>query len=276
MKTIDYKNRAMEKLNKNWAQAIVIMTIIIVMVLLFKAAEFVTVNYFVLATGNLNNYTGSIISVIVEIVFFFIMIAVISPVLMGKVWWEIQLVRGRSNKISDIFVCCKSVKLYFKTAAIYSIKWFICLVVFLPFGLCVYAVKRISIIIYNSSSENGAWVILLICSSVLSICMLAFYFAVTVRFGVMPYAYALNPDKKVFEIFLTAVRMNNNCIYGFSKLILSFIWWLIPMFFVFPIFFVFPYFSVTFAEYVNEVLADSSNFNTAHETRELHERANNI
>lgn len=258
MRPKELKRRAISLLRNNWAQAIVIILVYIVVYLVFLIAE-MSVYYYLQYKGYLTegmNYLTDYNSVFSFIGIGRICLGVLFavPIHIGAKWWYLHAARGEQNGVNGMFVCYGNIRIFLKTL---WIKFSVAVLVIIPAAplmFCVYAVFRLLAYAIEGNGNQGIAVIMAFFAGLLFICLGMLYIIYCMNFALTDYLFCLNPDLSVMEAIKLSVSMMKNYKRELVSVIFSYIGWIPVAMLIFPLLFLLPYFAMTFTVAVNQII----------------------
>ncbi len=264
MKIKEIKNSALTYLEGRWLQALAVVITILTIHFLFTAIENVVYDLFFslgLVRANMHIFPPEPLAVAVVGARYVLQTIAITPAFVGAIWWYLHAVRGEHNSVSDMFICYRNVKLFFKAILIRGIKAGIGILVFLPSAIVAYATYSTYLSLKERGSSAAVLIILLVLFIVLAFCFAVMAFWFMLQYFLTSYIFAVNPDLSAVEMIKISVNLMKNRRGDLIKTVLSFLPWLITAIFIFPLFFVVPYFAMAVTEVADDIMSADSRLN---------------
>lgn len=209
-------------------------------------------NLYKIKTDGLAN--EKIIKVIIYSTVFIVISCIIKiPFNFGKCWYMLQNAKGNTVQASSLFICYTSKKRFFTTIQmeiVLSIKKIL-------FGVPLIAIGVLEFLLWDMIIEKygSFWYTVSIVFIILTACcLLAVYYIFTLRYRLVPYIYALNPDIPSKEIIKTGEKMMYGRETYMIEIIMSMVKWFIPCILIFPAIFIVPNMMLTYSGAVNEII----------------------
>lgn len=259
MKSKDAKQKALSRLTDCWGKAAAVIMLVTLMHMVLLLARYF-VGYLLVITNMLPEATGLMepgpLALGVNVGFMVISLVALSPVLIGCNWWFIHGVRGDLNPVRAVFVCYSTPGLFFRTVALRGIIMAIRVAALIPVGGVLYFTYKS----VNKAMEtnNSAWLMLLICGAVASLCLITLYIYFFLRFALCGYLFAVNPDRPLLESITLSFQIMRHKEIRLIKLIVSFFPWYLACLLLFPIFFVAPYFFMSYTAVISRIMAEGN------------------
>lgn len=257
----DIKKHAMARLSDSWGQAAIIILVIMVIYIFFMLAEMAL--YYVLQGAGLAEAADYQLFprngwlILISVLRMILGYLVIVPALVGAKWWYLHAVRGEQNGVRSMFVCYLNPHIYFKTVAMKSVVAAINLLAALPVLFCGYLVYRLMRDFLSGENNQTIIVIMAFFASLLMVCLSLLFILFSLKFALVDYLYALNPDLKIRDIIRASERVMKNCRRPLIELIFSFLVWIALCVLIFPVLFVIPYFAMSFTVCINRIIEEN-------------------
>ncbi len=201
-----------------------------------------------------------LVKIIIYTVFLLIVSYIIKiPFNFGKCWYLLQNAKGNSVQASSLFTCYTSSKRFFDTIkieVILAIKKIL-------FGIPLIFIGLLEIFLWNIIIEKygAVWYTVSTVFIILTACCLvAVYYIFTLRYRLVPYIYAQNPDRSSKEIIKNGEKMMYGRESYMIEIIMSMVKWFIPCILIFPSIFIIPYMMLVYSGAVNEIIENYSDF----------------
>lgn len=259
MKSKDAKRKALSRLTDCWGKAAAVILLVTLMHLVLVLARYF-VGYILVITEMLDGASGLMsptpLALGVNLGFFLISVVALSPVIIGCNWWFIHGVRGDLNPVRAIFVCYRTPGLFFRTVALRGIIMTLRIVALIPVaGVLYFTYKSVK---KAMETNNSAWLILLICGAVASLCLIALYVYFFLRFALSGYLFALNPDRSIWETITLSFQIMKHKEIRLIRLVAAFFPWYLASLLLFPVFFVAPYLCMAYTAVINRIMAEAN------------------
>lgn len=232
--------------------------------LIFALAEFAFLHFLDIKGSEFFSEIPSETTVILitSIVRMFAEFLVLSPITVGTAWWLLHCVRGENTNVGFILICFSNMKIYFRSVVIRLFIWVIKVVVAIPLILCGYIEYALITAFADESYRSGTYIALIVCCTLIFICMALMYTWVVVDFSLVNFIFTMNPDDKILNIIKKSIMAMKYQKAKLIKLVCSFLGWIFTVPFVFPLFFAVPYASLSYATLVDEIIEKEIRKNT--------------
>lgn len=270
-KSGDFKKAAHTALNDCWCECVCIFLVVLGGAIAIALAALLVIQ-FLYTYGIIENSIMTIFSsggvkfyCIIAIALLIICILAI-PLKYGISWYYIQALDSRHVPASCFFSCYTNKKQHIRTTLTGLAVMGLRLAVALPVALCIIFTVRLAISAVNSSSGATFMITFVCCCLVLLIaCLLFGYMIYSMHFTLVPYIYAMNPEKSVKDIISDSFKIIRRREFDLMEVLFSFTGWLALSLLIFPIIYVAPYMSMTFAAASVKLIKDHCDENDSSE-----------
>lgn len=264
IKISEIKKSALKRMNECFPQVLMVMIIYLTAHLIFALGEFIFIQFCNMNKGVIFPEETSLVTItlITTVVRGFVEFMIIAPIGVGTAWWLSHCVRGENTNVGFVLICFSNAKIYFRSLVLRLVVGSIKAVMAIPLVLCAYIEYALIIGFGAESYRSGTYIALLVCCSLIFICMALIYLWVVMDFTLVNFVFTMNPDEKIVSIIrksVVAMKFNRTKI---IKLVCSFLGWIFAVFFVFPMFFAIPYAALSYAITVNGIIEKELRKNT--------------
>ncbi|MBQ8826404.1 MAG: hypothetical protein IJ007_04875 [Oscillospiraceae bacterium] len=258
-KSGDIKNEARKRLLSCWAESVsmllinVSITVVIVLSILLVVKFCYTFGIIDFDIDHVVSQ-GSPAFFVAVVAALAVIIFLASPLSYGENWFYMQAVLGRKAPASSFFGCYTNKELrkrVFKLNFYVSIRKF---VMFIPVCLLIIVELLAAEHILVNTNDSFIYSVIICCFVLVSAGAAFGYILLTMRYSLVKYIYALNPEKPVQLIIKESVK----CMAGNESYILEVFMsmglWIASCIFIFPAFYAVPYIKMVSAVTAKELI----------------------
>lgn len=259
MKSVnELKQSAVPRLMCCWGESIAVFFITMGCISAFVIAWMIAVD-FAATSGVVEisdkkiDLSNGIILAITAAMFFLLWIA-LTPFSYGVKWYRMQQIRGNSVHARSIFSCYTSIR---RAGQVFRLSFellFRRLYILVPFiAVLISGLLLISYIAGKGEITLGyaAVVVLLLLLAGIMYCA---YSVINIKYALVPYLFALEPDKSPKELIEKSRRLVKGK-YGYMAEVLSSLTsYFIPCILIFPAVFIMPYVKMVYTAAMNELI----------------------
>lgn len=190
----------------------------------------------------------------------------VTPFAYGVCWYRIQQIRGNAVFARSMFSCYASLK---KLLQVLKLNSMLTLRRFPAFILICgavaaefYTVNEAGKIIGQDSFLYNASAALMLLLAAIGFCL---FMVLGLKYSLVPYLYALEPDSSPKEIIAKSKRLMKNNSRYVIEIMCSVAGWLAPCILIFPMIFILPYFQMVYTAAINEIIEQDSEKDTGAE-----------
>ncbi|MGN0622083.1 MAG: DUF975 family protein [Porcipelethomonas sp.] len=229
MSTEEYRKKSKEILKGRYAEGFVVSFALIIVFLIFKAADLMLASAMVYLGGSSlsdlvagGGVMGAVFSAVRHVLCFVFMV----PLLTGVFWWYWQTAGGEDN--GNILKIYSGLRLNVRAAAVYAVMWITGFLSLIPCGLC-WLGAWLSFSCACRSTEQE--IMLFVCIQLIAagFFLLGLIIRNAASVSAAPFLFIMHPDMGAFK----AVRMSARLMKGrkgdFVKLMLSYLPAMLPV-----------------------------------------------
>jgi len=254
------KKQSHQVIKSNWFSAAkIVLTFILIFILPYAFEVLLLLSLGRFGIVNLNSaafISPNPIMLIVTLMRIAATIIVATPLYFGILLWYWELAKGNKHEFYECFGFFTSRKLFFSviklklSVGIRVVASF--LITLIPISISMFLFEMIR----TDPSNSDTFLLLLICSTVLSIVTVISISIFCMRYLLVDFIYIANPDMPIREI----IRQSKNIMSGRKAnslcFILSFSFWFLMCIFIVPIIYVVPYFATSLSSYTRRLCSE--------------------
>lgn len=254
------KKQSHQALKNNWfCAAKIILTFILIFILPYA---FEVLLLLLLGRFGIINLSGAAftspnpIMLAVTLIRIIVTIIIATPLYFGILLWYWELAKGNRHEFYECFGFFTNRKLFFRviwlklSVGIRVVASY--LIALIPISISMFLFEMIR----AHTSKSDIFLLLLICSTVLSIVTIISISIFCMRYLLVDFIYIANPDMPIREIIrqskstMSGRKANSLCF------ILSFSFWFLMCIFILPIIYVLPYFTTSLSSYTRKLYTE--------------------
>ena len=182
----------------------------------------------------------------------------ISPLRYGVSWFCLQTAKGRSVPSSSLFSCYTNNTIFVRTLKLQlavAARHFMLVLPAAALGVAEVLLAKNAL---KDTKDGFIYTVVLCCLILIMAVMLFIYLFVSLRYSLVTYIFAENPEKSVDEI----IRESKQCVRGKESYILEVLLstgpWIASGLLIFPLVFALPYIKMTFTLAAKELMEYNS------------------
>lgn len=251
-KSGEIKGIARQQLSQCWAECVSILLIELGMVVVF-VLSLLLVTKFCYSFGIIDFDIDHIVSQGTLPFFISVVIAVaaasilVAPLSYGINWFYMQAVLGRKAPASSFFACYTNKTLFKRVMKLHGMVSLRKFLMFVPLSLLIIAELVFMELVLKKTEDSFIYSVIVCCFILISAGAMFVYILVTMRYGLVKFIYALDPEKPAEHI----IKESAGCIAGNESYILEIFLsvglWVASCIMIFPVVYAVPYIKMTAA-----------------------------